>query len=88
MIEKKQEEKKDFMEIRTVKEIISRRFYKYLKVFEKKKLERMLMRKIQDYAIDLRERFVPEKRKIYSLSRTEREEVQEFLKDQLRKRYI
>ena len=88
MIEKKQEEKKDFMEIRTVKEIISRRFYKYLKVFEKKKLERMPMRKIQDYAIDLRERFVPEKRKIYSLSRTEREEVQEFLKDQLRKRYI
>jgi len=46
MIEKKQEEKKDFIEIRTVKEMISRRFCKYLKVFEKKKLERMPMRKI------------------------------------------
>ena len=28
------------------------------------------------------------KRKIYSLSRIEREEVQKFVKDQLRKRYI
>jgi len=31
---------------------------------------------------------VLKKRKIYSLSRIEREEVQKFVKDQLRKRYI
>jgi len=31
---------------------------------------------------------VPKKEKIYPLSRIEREEVQEFVKDQLRKRYI
>jgi len=31
---------------------------------------------------------VLKKGKIYSLSRVEREEVQEFVKDQLRKRYI
>jgi len=41
----------------------------------------MLIRKIWDHAINLREEFVPKKRKIYSLSRIEREDVQEFLKD-------
>jgi len=34
------------MEIRTVKEMVSKRFYKYLKVFEKKKSERMPIKKI------------------------------------------
>ena len=59
-----------------------------MKVFEKKNLERMPMRKAWDYAIDLREEFVPKKRKIYPLLRVEREEVQEFVKNQLRKGYI
>ena len=45
MIEKKQDEEEDFIEIRTVEEMVPRRFYKYLKMFEKKKLERMLTRK-------------------------------------------
>ena len=57
-------------------------------MFEKKDLERMLTRKAWDHAIDLREGFVPKKRRIYLLSRVEREEVQEFVKDQLRKGYI
>jgi len=38
--------------------------------------------------IDLRERFVLKKGKIYPLSRVEREKVQKFVKDQLRKGYI
>ena len=59
-----------------------------MRMFEKKDLERMLMRKAWDHAIDLREGFVPKKGKIYLLSRVEREEVQEFVKDQLRKGYI
>ena len=33
------------IEIRIVKEIVSRKFYKYLKIFEKKKSERMLIKK-------------------------------------------
>ena len=41
-----------------------------------------------NHAIDLREGFVLKKGKIYSLFRMEREEVQEFLKSQLRKWYI
>ena len=46
------------------------------------------MRKTWDHAIDLREGFVSKKGKIYPLSRIEREEVQEFVKNQLRKEYI
>jgi len=88
MIEEKQEEKEDLIEIRTVEEIVPRRFHKYSKVFENKELERMLARKTWDHAIDLREGFVFLKKKIYPLSRIEREEVQKFLRDQLRKRYI
>jgi len=87
-IVKEKDEEKDLIELRTVEEMVSRRFHKYLKVFEKKELERMPMRKTWDHAIDLREGFVPKKEKIYPLSRVEREEVQEFVKDQLRKGYI
>ena len=75
MIEEKQEEEEDLIKIRTVEEIISRRFYKYLKMFEKKESERIPMRKIWDHAIDLREGFVPKKGKIYPLLRIERKEV-------------
>jgi len=57
-------------------------------VFEKKESEKIPTKKLWNYAIDLRERFIPEKRKIYLLSKIEKEEVQEFLKDQLRKKYI
>jgi len=45
----------------------------------------MLMRKIWDHAIDLKEMFVPQKRRIYPLSKDEREEVQNFVEDQLRR---
>jgi len=86
--EKDKDKEKDLIELRTVEEMVPRRFHKYLKVFEKKKLEKMLMRKALYHAIDLREDFVPKKRKIYPLLRVEREKVQEFVKDQLRKRYI
>ena len=68
--------------------MVPQRFHKYLKVFEKKDSERMPMRKAWNHAIDLREGFIPKKEKIYPLSRIEREEVQEFVKDQLRKEYI
>ena len=57
MIEKKQNEEEDLIEIRVVEKMISRRFHKYLKVFKKKKLGRMPIRKIWDYAINFREEF-------------------------------
>jgi len=57
-------------------------------VFGKVELERMLTRKVWDHAIDLKEMFKPWKRRIYPLFKNEREEVQNFIEDQLRKRYI
>ena len=88
VMENKENKEEDLIELKAIDEMVPRRFHKYLKVFEKKDSERMLIRKTWDHTIDLREGFVPKKGKIYLLSRVEREEVQEFVKDQLRKRYI
>ena len=86
MIEEKEEERdeeeEDLIELRTVGEIVSKQFYKYLKVFEKKELERMPMRKAWNHVIDLREEFVLKRRKIYPLSRVKREKFQDFVKNQ------
>ena len=48
----------------------------------------MPVQKTWDHTIELKEEFMPKKRKIYLLSREEREEVQKFIEDQLRKGYI
>jgi len=48
----------------------------------------MLTRKMWDHAIEVKEWFVPRKGKVYLLSREEREEVREFVKEQLQKEYI
>jgi len=48
----------------------------------------MPTRKPWDHAIDIKERFVPKKRKLYLLSREEREEVHKFISEKLRKGYI
>ena len=48
-------------------------------MFSKKQLERMLTRKVWDYAMEVKERFVLRKGKVYLLSREEREEVSEFI---------
>jgi len=66
-----------------VEKLVPRRFWKWKKVFGKKELERMPTRKPWDHAIELKEGFVPRKRKVYLLSREEREEVQAFVEDQL-----
>ena len=81
IMKEKEEEEEDLIELRVTDEMVPRQFHKYLRVFEKKDSERMPMRKTWDHAIDLREGFVPKKGKIYLLSRVEREEIQEFVKD-------
>ena len=48
----------------------------------------MPSQKVWDHAIDLKEGFMPRKRKVYLLSREEREEVREFVQEKLRKEYI
>jgi len=73
---------------RKIEEMVLKKFLKWKKVFRKVESERMPTRKIWDHAIDLKEMFKPWKGKIYLLSRNEREEVQKFVEDQLRKGYI
>jgi len=48
----------------------------------------MPTRKVWDHMIDVKKGFVLRKGKVYLLSREEREEVREFVKEQLRKGYI
>jgi len=71
-----------------LRKLVPKRFWKWKKVFGKKESERMPVQKTWDHAIELKEGFTPRKGKIYSLSREEREEVQKFVEDQLRKGYI
>jgi len=71
-----------------IEEMVPKRFLKWRKVFGKMESEGMPTRKIWDHAIDLKETFKPQKGRIYSLSKNKREEVQNFVNDQLRKGYI
>ena len=70
------------------KKRVSEKFHKWIKVFGKKQSERMPMRKVWNYAINIKEEFVLRKRKVYPLLREEKEEVRKFVREQLRKRYI
>ena len=70
------------------KKMVPEKFHLQIKVFRKKQSERMPTRKVQDHAIDIKEGFILRKGKVYLLSREEREEVREFIKEQLRKGYI
>jgi len=46
------------------------------------------MRKVWDYTIDLKKRFILRKEKVYPLSREERKRVREFIDFSMRKKYI
>jgi len=46
IVKEKQKEEEGLIKIRIVKEIVLERFYKYLKIFKKKKSEKVLIRKI------------------------------------------
>ena len=70
------------------KKLVPERFYKWIHIFGKKASERISTRKLWDYAIDTKERFVLRKRKVYPLSREEREQMCKFISEQLRKGYI
>jgi len=70
------------------RKLVPEKFHQWIKVFGKKQSERMPTRKLWDHAIDVKEGFMPRKGKVYPLSREEREEVREFVREQLRKGYI
>jgi len=73
---------------RKIKEIVLKKFLKWKRVFGKVESKRMPKRKVWNHAIDLKETFKLRKGRIYPLSKNEREEVQNFVEDQLRKGYI
>jgi len=75
-----EEEEMAKLEVKT-KKLVLEKFHRWIKVFGKKQSERMPIWKIWDYAIDIKERFVPRKGKMYLLLREEREEVQEFIQE-------
>ena len=70
------------------KKLVPEKFHKWIKVFGKKQSEWMPTRKVWDHTIDMKKGFMPRKGKVYLLLREEREEVQEFIKEQLKKGYI
>jgi len=70
---------------RKVEEMIPKRFHKWLKVFGKVESERMPVRKTWDHAIDLNNDFKASKARVYPLSRNEKEEVQKFVNEHLKK---
>ena len=71
-----------------VRKMVPQKFHRWLKVFEKAESERMPVRKPWDHAINLREDFIPRKGRTYLMLRKEKEEVREFVEEQLRKGYI
>ena len=71
-----------------VRKMILQKFHKWLKVFEKAESERMPVRESWDHTINLKEDFVPRKRRTYLMSRKEKEEVRKFVEEQSRKGYI
>jgi len=76
------------MDHRKIETMVPKRFHRWLKVFGKVESERMPVRKVWDHAIDLKEDFKASKAKVYPLSRNEREEVQKFVEEHLKKGYI
>ena len=71
-----------------VRKMVPQKFHRWLKVFEKAESERMPVRKPWDHAINLREDFIPRKGRTYLMLREEKEEVREFVEEQLKKGYI
>jgi len=71
-----------------IETMVPKWFHWWLKVFGKVESERIPVRKVWDHTIDVKEDFKPSKAKVYLLSRNEREEVQKFVDEHLKKGYI
>ena len=70
------------------KNLILEQFHQWIHIFRKKASERMLIKKLWDHTIEVKEGFVLKKKKVYPLSREEREDIYEFIEEKLRKEYI
>jgi hypothetical protein len=82
-----QESNKDKKE-RTVGEMVPADYHKFLYVFNKKASEQFPKPKQWDHEINLKESFTPKSAKGYPLFGKEREELDNWIKEQLKKGYI
>ena len=67
---------------------VPKKFHKYLKVFNKEESEKLPPRRPWDHKIDLDPDFVPKRMPVYNLTPKEREELDKFISENLRKGYI
>ena len=72
------EEKEAARSEKEEKRLVPKYFHKLIHVFGNKASKRMPARKLWDHAINMKEIFVPRKRKVYLLSREERKEAPVF----------
>ena len=68
-----------------VRKIVPQKFHKWLKVFEKAKSKRILVKKPQDHMINLKEDFIPRNERTYLILREKKEEVRKFVEEQLKR---
>ena len=77
---------------KTLDEILPTYLEEYREVFEKEAADRFPPERPWDHAIDLKEDYVPTKKenwgKIYPLAKTEHEELQKFIEENMAKGYI
>ena len=82
---KKETEKK---EKKTLEEMVPQELMKYKAVFDEEEASRFPESRPWDHAIDLKDDFVPKDCPIYPLSLPEQTKLQEFIDDNLKKKYI
>jgi len=75
------EEKEAVKSEEEAKKLVSQRFHKWIHIFGKKVSERMLMKKLWDHVIEVKEGFVPRKKKVYPLSEKREERYVSSLKN-------
>jgi len=75
-------------EIKKTKTKLPMEYKEYKTVFEKKASERFPIKKPWDHIIDLKPDFIPKDCKIYSMSPGEQEKLDEFINENLCKKYI
>ena len=84
-----QDEKEEIVKSKEeTKKLVPLKFHKQIHVFRKKASKQILIKKIWDHAIELKEGFIPREKKSYSLLREKRGKMCKFIDKQLRKEYI
>jgi len=63
------------------RKLVPGRFHKWIYIFGNKASEQMPTRKLRNHVINIKEGFVPRKKKVYLLLREEREKVHEFISE-------